>query len=130
MDNFMMEMFEHWRNSQIELADMYNKMIERNVITELPDHEFGGKGHALRVTLPCGINVSLSRSRAFEQRDRNACWEIALIGEDDEIMVDAAALHPDDEDPMDPMIKILGNLHDYDSMENELRRLNEYYENK
>ena len=126
----MMEMIEHWRNSQIELADMYNKMIERNVITELPDHEFGGKGHALRVTLPCGIDVSLSRSRAFEQQDRNACWEIALIGEDGEIMVDAAALHPDDENNMDPMIKILGNLHDYDSMENELRRLNEYYENK
>ena len=123
----------HMAESQRELQSMYAHMIHKRVIFDsMP--EFGKFSHAMRVYLPCGMHVSVSRVQAMES-GRTAPWEIAIVDptieENSGIITDQKALHPDDEHCVDPMVKIVGkDVFDLDALEMELRRINQYYIDK
>ena len=88
----------------------------------------------MRVYLPCGMHVDVSRIQAMEN-GRTAPWEIAIVDptieENSGLITDPEALHPDNEHYEDPMVKIVGkDVFDLDALEMELRRINQYYIDK
>ena len=133
MDAFEIEktMVKHITMSRMELYHLYRHLLAKKLIIAEHDAEyFSNIGHSIRVQLPCGkMKVSLSRARALMESDREKVpWEIALVDPKTDSVIVHEALHPD-EDAVDPMISVLGDLNDYQTIENELIRLNRYFEN-
>ncbi len=121
----------HMIASQSELQAMYAHMLSKNVIIDTKP-EFGKFSHALRLQLFCGMQLSVSRCRAFEANSRNVPWEIAIVDpestENTGIIIDKHALFPTESIIMDPMVKPVGKgVDDYDALESEIRRINDYY---
>ena len=131
MDAFEKTMIKHLTMSRMELYYLYRHLLAKKlIIAEYNAEYFSNIGHSIRVQLPCKkIKVSLSRARALMEPDREKVpWEIALIDPNTDSVIVHEALHAGEE-VSDPMISVLGDLNDYQTIENEMIRLNRYFEN-
>lgn len=120
-DFMMKKVIQNFMFSGVENELTYNEMLRRGIVLKDPSLTFS-QGMAIRVTLPIGVKVSLSRVLAFDSSDRNAPYEIALINpNDNESLWHAPEILQNDGET----VKVVGsNAQDFDVLAKELWRIN------